>query len=84
MWTLDLSDLDEVVDTLRSGARAMREATCRRGAIDYIESPGHLIATGDTHDHPHNFKAVLAAAGLDGEFGAGTKKAIRLAYGLSD
>lgn len=70
MWTLDLNDPDEVIDTLREGARAMREASCRRGSIDFIESPGRLIATGDTHDHPKNFKAVLSAAGLDGEFGA--------------
>ena len=73
MWTLDLNDHDEVIDTLRAGAKAMREASCRRGSIDFIESPGHLIATGDTHDHPKNFKAVLSAAGLDGEFGAEEK-----------
>ncbi|MEX0876941.1 MAG: hypothetical protein WD114_05740 [Phycisphaerales bacterium] len=73
MWTIDLHDLDEVIDTLRAGAKAMRTASCRRGSIEVIEAPGHLIATGDTHDHPENFKAIVAAAGLDGEFGAEEK-----------
>jgi hypothetical protein len=73
MWTLDVSDIDEVVDALRAGADACRNASCRQGSIELIEAPGELIATGDTHDHPVNFKAVLAAAGLDGEFGAEEK-----------
>jgi len=73
MWTIDLHDLDEVVDTLRAGAKAMRAASCRQGSIEVIEAPGHLIATGDTHDHPTNFKAVVHAAGFDGEFGAEEK-----------
>ncbi len=73
MYTLDLTDIDEVVDTLRAGAAACRNASCRQGSIEVIEAPGQLIATGDTHDHPGNFKTVLAAAGLDGEFGAEEK-----------
>jgi len=73
MYTLDLNDINEVIDALRAGASACREATCRQGSIELIEAPGQLIATGDTHDNPTNFKAVLAAAGLDGEFGAEEK-----------
>ncbi len=73
MYTLDLTDIDEVVDALRAGAAACRAASCRQGSIEVIEGPGELIATGDTHDHPSNFKAVLSAAGLDGEFGAEEK-----------
>lgn len=73
MYTLDLSNIDEVVDVLRAGAQACRDANCRQGSIDFIEAPGELIATGDTHDHPSNFKAVVSAAGLDGEFGAEEK-----------
>ncbi len=73
MYTLDLKDIDEVVDALRAGASACRNATCRQGSIEVIEAPGKLIATGDTHDHRKNFKAVLSAAGLDGEFGAEEK-----------
>tara|TARA_R110002072_G_scaffold150953_8_gene299989 strand:- start:11511 stop:12395 length:885 start_codon:yes stop_codon:yes gene_type:complete len=73
MYTLDLTDIDEVIDALRAGAAACRGATCRQGSIEVIHAPGELIATGDTHDHPGNFKAVLSAAGLDGEFGAEEK-----------
>ncbi len=73
MYTLDLTNADEVVDALRAGADACRTASCRQGSIDLIESPGQLIATGDTHDHPRNFNAVVAAAGLDGEFGSEEK-----------
>jgi hypothetical protein len=73
MYTLDLTDIDEVVDALRAGAAACRSASCRQGSIEVIEAPGQLIATGDTHDNPVNFKAVLNAAGLDGEFGAQEK-----------
>ena len=73
MYTLDLTDINEVIDTLRAGASACRSANCRQGSIEVIEAPGELIATGDTHDHPTNFKAVLSAAGLDGEFGAEEK-----------
>jgi hypothetical protein len=73
MYTIDLANVDEVVETLESGAEACLDASCRRGSIDEISAPGQLIATGDTHDHPRNFRAVLAAAGLDGEFGAEEK-----------
>jgi len=73
MYTLDLGNIEEVVDALRAGGQACRDAACRRGSIEVIRAPGHLIATGDTHDHPENFKAVLRAAGLDGEFGAEEK-----------
>jgi hypothetical protein len=73
MYTLDLTNVNEVVDALRAGADACRNAACRQGSIDVIETPGQLIATGDTHDHPRNFKAALSAAGLDGEFGAEEK-----------
>ena len=73
MYTLDLDDIHEVVDALRAGASACREASCRQGSIELIKAPAQLIATGDTHDNPKNFKAVLSAAGLDGEFGAEEK-----------
>ncbi|MBL4697926.1 MAG: hypothetical protein JKX70_03740 [Phycisphaerales bacterium] len=73
MYTLDLTDIDEVVDALRAGAAACRDASCRHGSIEVIDAPGQLIATGDTHDNPSNLKAVLGAAGLDGEFGAEEK-----------
>lgn len=73
MYTIDMSSPDEVAQTLREGAEANRTASCRQGSIDLIKAPGQLIATGDTHDHPKNFSAIIAAAGLDGEFGSQPK-----------
>lgn len=53
---LDLMDPEAVAETLRTGARACREAACRQGSIDLItassERPGRLVATGDLHDNP--------------------------------
>lgn len=48
------------------GAKANREAACRRGALDRIEAPGMLVATGDIHDNPIHFHKVVRAAGMDG------------------
>jgi len=73
MYTIDMSNPEEVAQTLRDGAQANRSASCRQGSIDSISAPGHLTATGDTHDHPKNFRAIVAAAGLDGEFGSEPK-----------
>ena len=73
MYTIDMSNPNEVAQNLREGAQANRDASCRQGSIDQISAPGHLIATGDTHDHPRNFRAVVAAAGLDGEVGSEPK-----------
>jgi hypothetical protein len=68
MHALDTSKARDVIDALRAGADACRSADCRQGSIDVIEAPGHLIATGDTHDHPKNYRAVLDAAGLGDAF----------------
>ncbi|MFO0859838.1 MAG: metallophosphoesterase [Phycisphaerales bacterium] len=64
---LSLADADAVVALFRSGAKACREAGCRRGSIELIRAPGRLIATGDLHDHPMNFKRLVEIAGLGGE-----------------
>ena len=64
MATLDLANAEAVIDALRAGASANRSASCRVGSIDRIEAPGRLIATGDIHDNPLNFAAVVEAAGL--------------------
>ena len=45
-----------------AGARANREAACRRGSIDRIEPPGTLIATGDIHDNPLHFARLVEIA----------------------
>jgi len=71
----NLTDPAVVIDALRAGAAANREAPCRRGSIDEISAedpagtagaPKMLIATGDLHDNPLHFQRVVAAAGLDG------------------
>jgi hypothetical protein len=61
---LDLANAEAVIEALRAGASANRNAACRRGSIDRVEAPGKLIATGDIHDNPLNFATVVAAAGL--------------------
>ncbi len=53
-------------ETFTAGARALRAAGCRRGAIDVIEAPGLLIATGDLHDNPMHLARLVRAAGLEG------------------
>ncbi len=55
-----------MIDVFRAGARANREAACRRGSIDLVRAPGRLIATGDLHDHPLHFKKLVEVAGLGG------------------
>ncbi|CAG0969632.1 hypothetical protein PHYC_01171 [Phycisphaerales bacterium] len=62
---LNFTDPDVIESTLRSGAKANREALCRRGSIDYIEAPGRLLATGDLHDNPIHLDRLIKAAGLD-------------------
>lgn len=64
MIDLDLSSPDEVCRIFDAGAEANRDAACRRGSIDVIEAPGTLIATGDLHDNPLHFRAVVHAAGM--------------------
>lgn len=49
---------------LRAGTAAQRGAGCRRQSIDVIAAPGTLIATGDLHDNPGHFAALMRAAGL--------------------
>lgn len=61
---LSLSDASSVIELFRAGAAACRGASCRRGSIDLIRAPGHLIATGDLHDHPHHFKRLVEMAHL--------------------
>lgn len=60
----DLRSADSVCDALHAGAAANLAASCRRGSIDYIAAPAALIATGDLHDNPFHFDAVVAAARL--------------------
>ncbi len=61
---IDLNSADQVCSVLLAGARANREASCRRGSIDLIEPPGTLIATGDLHDNPLHLRRLMEAAHL--------------------
>ncbi|MBL8764712.1 MAG: hypothetical protein JNM07_10635 [Phycisphaerae bacterium] len=60
----DMRRADAVIDALRRGRAANLSASCRRGGADVITPPGRLLATGDLHDNPVNFRRVLAHAGL--------------------
>ncbi len=66
MRQIDLQDAETVVGVFREGARANREASCRRGSIDWIEPPGTLIATGDLHDNPMHLQRLVNIAGFEG------------------
>ncbi|MFM9994613.1 MAG: metallophosphoesterase [Phycisphaerales bacterium] len=75
-WNIDLQSAEAVRGAFAAGARANREAACRRGSIDLIEPPGALIATGDLHDNPVHFQRLVLRAGLGDE--AGTKDTTHL------
>jgi len=68
---VNMTSADSVIEALRAGAAANYSAACRRGSIDYITAPGRLIATGDLHDNPVNYEALLRLAGMDRDRGAG-------------
>jgi hypothetical protein len=63
--SLDLASPDAVIGVLNRGRDANLSARCRKGAIDLAHAPGRLVATGDLHDNPEAFAAVVALAGLD-------------------
>lgn len=62
--SLNLRSADAVIAAFDAGARACREAACRRGSIDLIRAPGRLIATGDLHDNPLHLARLAEAAGV--------------------
>lgn len=60
-----MTDADSVVEVLEAGAATNMGAPCRVGSIDLVQAPGRLIATGDLHDNPIHFNALIHAAGMD-------------------
>lgn len=64
---LDLRNAAAVIAALQTGARANREASCRRGSIDHVAAPARLIATGDLHDNPLHLARLVRAAGLESD-----------------
>jgi hypothetical protein len=70
--SLDLASPSQVIAAFEAGASANLSAQCRRRSIDHITGPGQLIATGDLHDHPVNFRAIVKLAGMEAQPDAGT------------
>jgi hypothetical protein len=64
MPPLDASNAQSVIAALVAGAHANRHALCRKGSIDVIHPPGELIATGDLHDNPINYRKLVTRAGM--------------------
>lgn len=62
---LNLQDPASVREIFERGARACREAACRKGSTDQIHAPGRVICTGDLHDNPVHFEKLVEAAGMD-------------------
>ena len=62
---LDLTDPDAVAQTLREAARLFRDCPLRRGSTVHLPDAGHVIVTGDLHDHQLNFQRILKLAALD-------------------
>ena len=62
---LDLTDPHAVAQTLRDAAEAFRGDPLRQGNTVHLPDSGHLIVTGDLHDHQLNFQRILKLAALD-------------------
>ena len=62
---IDLNDAEATADLFRTAAASLRTAVGRRGASMHIAGEGHLLATGDLHDNPMHFQAVVRMARLD-------------------
>jgi hypothetical protein len=61
---LDASSAPSVIAALQAGAAANLGALCRKGSIDIIHAPGELVATGDLHDNPINYRKLITRAGM--------------------
>lgn len=59
------TNADRVVELLDGAATALRNCPLRRGASVRLPARGRLLATGDLHDNPLHFTALLALASLD-------------------
>ena len=61
---LNLQDADVVADLFQRAAEANRSADSRKGASAHLPRQGHLLITGDLHDHGSNFFKIIQLAGL--------------------
>ncbi|MEM8738707.1 MAG: hypothetical protein AAGG38_09565 [Planctomycetota bacterium] len=61
---LDLRDAEAVAAVFHDAARACRDAPGRRGSTVHLPAHGHLLVTGDLHDHALNYQRILKLARL--------------------
>lgn len=61
---VDLGDPDAVIAVLDAAAEAGLAADHRRGSVAALPACGHLVITGDLHDHSRNLRAALKLADL--------------------
>ena len=62
---VDLQNAEAVEDLFRSAAEALRNAPCRKGAVHHLPATGHLLITGDLHDHLDHWHRIMHTAQLD-------------------
>ena len=63
-WT-DTRDAEAVQHVLREATQMMHQRSCRQGSIDVLSGHGTLLVSGDLHDNPFHFEALLRMARLD-------------------
>lgn len=86
--SLDLSSAAQVIDAFDRGAAACLACACRRagggggsggevGSVEHVRAVAgdELIATGDLHDHPMHFAALVRLAKLNGDGDGGDASA---------
>ena len=76
-WT-EARDAEAVQDTLREAAQTLHQRSCRQGSIDVLPGHGKLLVSGDLHDNPFHFEALLRMARLE----EGEDRHLILCYGL--
>jgi copper(I)-binding protein len=61
---LGLDDAGRAIDLLDAAARSLRSAPGRAGSVVHLPARGRLLATGDLHDNPFHFQAIVRLARL--------------------
>ena len=64
-FTVDTADAEAVIDVLGAAAEHCRTERYRTHSTVRLPKRGRLLATGDLHDNPYHFDAVIRAASLD-------------------
>ena len=63
-WT-DTRDAEAVQHSLREATQVLHDRPCRQGSIDVLPAQGRLLVSGDLHDNPFHFEALLRMAQLE-------------------